>query len=48
MLISLQPKMDQIHDSCILNRLTINEFKIKYMVVISEKVEPLCKISVGR
>ena len=47
MLRNLQGKMDRIHDWCLLNKLTINEVKTKYMIVGSGKVEPVEKILIN-
>ena len=38
-MISLQMKMDKIYNWCLLNRLTINEGKTKYMVISSNEIK---------
>ena len=47
MLRNLQGKMDRIYHWCLLNKLTINEVKTKYMIVGSGKVEPVEKILIN-
>ena len=47
MLKNLQIKIDSIYKWCLLNKLTINEVKTKYMVVKGGKVEPIGKISIN-
>ena len=44
MLMDLQGKMNTINDWCLLNKLTINELKTKYMSIGNTMVEPIRKI----
>ena len=44
MLQNLQGKMNTINEWCILNKLTINEAKTKYMIIGNASVEPIRKI----
>ena len=47
MMISFQSKMNKIHDWCIMNRLTINESKTKYMIVANNHVETIGSINIA-
>ena len=48
MMLNLQNKMDKIYKWCMLNKLTINESKTKYMIVTPRDVNPNRGITIGK
>ena len=48
MILNLQNKMDKIYKLCMLNKLTINESKTKYMIVTPRNVNSNRGITIGK
>ena len=47
MILSLQNKMNRICDWCISKKLTINQAKAKYMIVLNVTIDPISKIYIS-